>query len=191
MEQTMTRSSGNAGTSNWGTLICWKSVLGGVLVSFLAYMILSALGAGIGGLTAAHIIEKGENASGLATGAGLWIGGSAVLSLFLGSYFATRFSEVTHKQIGASQAILIAAIFFYLLINVAGSSVGSLAEVASHFSRSNAVSEADAAAAAKAVGEAGWLLFVTLVFGVGAAILGGVEGAIGNVRRPFTRVSEK
>lgn len=188
MERTIKTSDGVNG-SNWGTLICWRSVLGGVLVSVLTYMMLSALGAGIGGLTASHIIEKGENGSGLLTGAGLWIGGSAVIALFVGSYFATRFSEVTHKQIGACQAIVIAAIFFYLLVNVAGFSLGSLSEVAGHFSRMAAISDAEAAA--KAVGEAGWVLFVTLLLGVVAAVIGGVEGAHGNVRRPFTRIASK
>jgi hypothetical protein len=189
MDPSVNRSSVHSNENSKGTLICWKSVVAGVLVTFLAYMIFSALGAGIAGLTTSHIIEKGESASGLLTGAGLWIGGSAIVALFIGSYFATRFSEVTHKQIGASQAIVIAAIFFYLLVNVAGSSLGSLAEVAGHFSTRAAISEADAAA--KAVGEAGWLLFVTLLLGVVAAVFGGIEGALGNVRRPFHRVVAK
>ena len=171
--------------ANAGSWISWKTVAGGVLVTLLAYMMLSALGAGIGGITASHIIERGGNESGLATGAGLWMGASAAIALFLGSYFATRFSNITHKQAGACQAIVIAAIFFYLLINVANVSFGSFFEVAGNLSRTAAISDADAAA--KAVGAAGWLLFLTLILGVGAAIVGGLEGCVGNVRRPFKR----
>ena len=154
-----------------------------------AYTILVSLGAGIGGLTAAKIIEKGENASGLATGAGLWLGVSAIVSLFLGSYFATRFSEVTHKQVGACQAIVIAAIFFFLVINGTGSMIGSMSGVANHLADTAVASDADSVAAARAVGDTGWLLFVTFVLGLGSAILGGIEGATGNIRKPFSRMT--
>ena len=163
-----------------GGWICWKSVLGGVLVASLAYMILSALGAGVGGLTASHMIEKGENSSGLGTAAGLWLGASAILSTFLGSYFATRFSDVMHKQVAACQSIVISAVFFYLLINVANSTFGSFSEVAANIAPSKAVSEADLAA--KTVGEAGWILFLTLSLGVVAGVVGGIEGVLGNIR---------
>ena len=173
-----------AETSGRGSLICWKSVIGGVFVTLLAYMIFSSLGAGIWGLTASHIIEKGENGSGLTAGAGLWLGASSILSLFLGSYFATRYSDVTHKQVGACQSILIAAIFFFILVNVTSASFSSFAEVAGNLAHANAVSDADAAA--KTIGDAGWLLFVTLTAGVVAAIVGGIEGVMGNVKRPFT-----
>ena len=182
------RTLNHEGANPHGSLICWKSVIAGVLVSSLAYMTFAALGTGIGGLTVYHVIQKGGMDSGAVTAAGLWIGGSAVIALFLGAYFATRFSDVTHNQIGASQGIVIAAIFFYLLVNFAGASVGSMTEVANHFSRPSAVSEAEATA--KAVGEAGWLLFATLLLGVAAAVLGGIEGAHGNVRRPFSRRRE-
>ncbi len=175
--------------SHPGSLVCWRSVLAGVLVASLAYMILVALGAGIGGLTAAKIIEKGENGSGLATGAGLWMGASAIVSLFLGSYFATRFSEVTHKQVGACQSIVIAAIFFLLMINGTGSMLGSLSGVSNHLADASVASDADAAAAARVVGDTGWLLFVTFILGLASAILGGIEGATGNLRKPFSRMA--
>jgi hypothetical protein len=168
-----------------GSWICWKSVLGGVFVASLAYMILSSLGAGIGGLTASHMIEKGENSSGFGTVAGLWLGASAIISVFLGSYFSTRFSDVDHKQVAACQSIVISAIFFYLLINVANASFSSFSELAANISTSKAVSEADLAA--KTVGETGWILFLTLILGVIAGIIGGIEGVVGNLRRPFQK----
>ena len=146
---------------------------------------LSALGAGIGGLTASHIIEKGENGSGLATGAGVWLGGSAAIALFLGAYFATRYSEATHRQVGAAQGILIAAIFFYLLLNATGVSLGSFSELTGHLANNNATSNADEVA--KNIAAAGWMLFVSICFGIVAAVIGGIEGTTGNVRRPFSR----
>src|SRR5471030_2032055 len=95
-------------------LICWKSVISGVLISIMAFMILTALGAGIGGMTASNLISNEEGGSGLATGAGLWLGLSAVVSLFLGSFFSQRVSKyVTHK-VGAAHGIVIASIFFIL-----------------------------------------------------------------------------
>ena len=162
-----------------GTFICWKSVISGVLASLLAYMVFSALGAGIGGYTASRIIHRGGDDTALTTAAGVWLGGAAVLSQFLGSYFATRFSTVTHKQVASARAIVISAVFFYLLINSGSSTFGSFSEVAANLASSKAVSEED-------VGASGWLLFITLVVGIVASVLGAIEGTIGNVKRPFS-----
>lgn len=167
------------------TLFCWKSIIAGIFVAALIYMILSALGAGIGGFTVAHIIAKNENGTGLAAGAGLWLGFSAVISLFLGSYFATRYSIVTHKQVGAAQGIVISAVFFYLVLQSSGSFVGNLSVFSGNLANSGM---SDAEESARIVGDAGWMLFATFIAGVLASIFGGIEGALGNRRRPFSRI---
>jgi hypothetical protein len=189
MEQSSTENRYNSITDtrfNSTSHICWRSVFSGLFVALLTYIILSALGAGIGGLTVAHVIEKNENGTGLFAGAGLWLGFTAVVSLFLGSYFATRYSNATHKQIGGAQGILIAALFFFVVLHGSGSVVGNLSAFANNISA--APTNSDAEEAARVVADTGWTLFAATVLGVVAAIVGGVEGALGNRRRPFDRI---
>jgi hypothetical protein len=107
-------------------LICWKSVSAGVLISIMSYLILTSLGAGIAGLTASHVINNEEGGSALATGAGLWLGLTATISLFMGSYFALRISNFKTNRIGAAHGFVVASIFFILLMWGATSTIGSL-----------------------------------------------------------------
>ena len=110
------------------SLLSWKAVFAGVLISVMSYMILTALGAGIGGLTASNLISNEESGSGLATGAGLWLGISAVISLFLGSYFTLRVSNFLTNKVGAAHGFVVASIFFVLMIWGAGSAIGSFSK---------------------------------------------------------------
>ncbi len=107
-------------------LVCWKSVFSGVLISIMSYLVLTSLGAGIGGLTASHLISNEESGSGLATGAGLWLGLTATISLFMGSYFALRVSNFKTNKVGAAHGFVIASIFFSLLMWGATSTIGSV-----------------------------------------------------------------
>jgi hypothetical protein len=187
MVQSSTRLNKNDAQDESTTLFCWRSILAGIFVSLLSYMILSALGAGVGGFTVAHIIAKNENGTGLAAGAGVWLGLSSAISLFLGSYFATRYSNASHTQIGAAQGIVISAIFFFAIIQGSGTMLGNLSSFSLNVSGNTTSALSDAEEAARMVGDAGWILFATFLVGVLAAIFGGREGALGNRRRPFSR----
>ena len=109
-----------------GHLLCWKSVLSGVLISIMSYMILTALGAGVLGAAARSAIENESGATFLASSTGLWLGISIVISLFMGSYFAVRMSQSFTNKMGAAHGFVVASIFFVLAIMAAGSAVGSL-----------------------------------------------------------------
>ena len=108
-------------------LVCWKSVAAGVLITIMSYMILTALGAGIAGMSASSHIANEENATGLASLAGVWLGISAVISLFLGSYFTLRISRFVTNKVGAAHGFVVASIFFVLMVMAAGSGLGSIA----------------------------------------------------------------
>jgi hypothetical protein len=177
------------------TLVCWKSIFAGVLVAFLTYFILTSLGAGIGGFRAAHLIDQNENGTGLLTGAGIWLGLSCVLSLFLGSYFATRVSATPNRKIGGAHGVVIAAIFFGVLLNGAGPTLGSLTQVSGSMitnpgtgASTVVVTDADAERSARTFADMGWILFVTFALGTAAAVLGGYEGSTKNTKRPMHAV---
>ena len=178
-------------------MVCWKSIFTGLLGSLLVYFILSSLGAGIAGFRVAHLIARSEDGAGIMTGAGVWLGISAVVSLFLGAYFATRMADSLNRKVGGAHGVVIAALFFAWLLHGAGNSMGSLVQLSGSYmgndsamvsgASGNAVviSEADAEKAARTVADIGWVFFATFVLGSGAAILGGYEGVRANDKKPM------
>ena len=175
-------------------LIDWKSSLGGLLVTFMAYLLLTALGAGIGGMTASHLINHDESGNGFGTATGLWLGLTAVASLFLGSYFAVRVSRYQTTRAGAANGFLIASMFFILLIWGAGHSVsilgGEMGRMGGTIYSDGTVVPGQTVVTAQdanAVADAGWSLFATFVVGLIGAALGGRTAAHANVQRPIHR----
>jgi hypothetical protein len=92
----------------------------------MGYMVLTAIGAGVAGMTAANAIQNERGGMALATGAGLWLGLSAVIALFFGSYYTLRISKFVTNKIGAAHGFVVASIFFILLGMGATSSLGTL-----------------------------------------------------------------
>ena len=107
-------------------LLCWKSIFAGLLISIMAHMILSSLGVAIVGVAAQSVIENETGGSLLASGAGIWMGLSAVAALFLGSYFTVRISKSVTYKVGAAHGFVVSSAFFIILTVLATSAVGSL-----------------------------------------------------------------
>lgn len=106
------------------SLVSWKAILGGLFVALITYTTLIALGVGMGAASVSETIQQGNDPSGLAGGAALWLGISAFLSLGIGSYFAARTSTFITDQIGAAQGLILAALFFGFMIYGAGQTLG-------------------------------------------------------------------
>jgi hypothetical protein len=110
----------------------------GVLISVFCMIGLIGLGMAFGGIG----LEDGTSfkSAGIFTGA--WFLGSALVSLFVGSYFAARISKFQLGRIGSAQGLVIAALFMGLFLfeaimliggvgKVTGSLVGNTAGVVS------------------------------------------------------------
>ncbi len=106
------------------SLISWKSIFSGLLVAMITYSTLIALGVSMGGASASNLIQDGGNASGLATGAAVWMLFSVLLSLAAGGYFAARTSVLITGRMGAAQGLVIAALFFGFMMYGAGKTLG-------------------------------------------------------------------
>lgn len=109
-------------------LICWKSAIAGVFLSLVLFLLMSSLGAGVAGFTAEGLINKEDGGSALATGAGLWLGFSIVVSLFTGSYFSVRIARFMTSRIGSANGLVVASVFFAIITLGAGHLVGGIAE---------------------------------------------------------------
>jgi len=105
-----------------------RAIFTGVVLSFLSYACLLALGFAIGGSSLAGIIQQSQNASGLSIGSGIWMVASLLLSLYFGSYFAGRVSGMVPVRLGGVQGMVISAIFFFFIAAQVGSALGLIGQ---------------------------------------------------------------
>lgn len=89
-------------------LVSWRSVVAGLLVAFLSLAILLSLGLAFGGIG----LVDGADAQNAGIFTGVWFLVSAIISLFVGGYFAARVSKFHTGRIGMAQGAIIAAMFF-------------------------------------------------------------------------------
>lgn len=102
----------------------WRAIFAGVFVSMLIYFTLMSLGLAIGAGEVKDVIN-GASASGLGTGAGIWLVVTVLISLFVGSYASSRVSGLIMTRVGYVQGAVIAALFFGLMITQAGMLIGA------------------------------------------------------------------
>ena len=108
------------------TLISWRATLAGLSITLLTFFAFLALMMGLGGLG----LSDGASArsAGVFTASGLFI--AIVLSIFGGSYFAARVAKVTSEGMGASQGLLVGAVFILFILFQVMSAVGTLGKAA-------------------------------------------------------------
>lgn len=105
--------------------ISTRAVIAGLLVSIFVFTALTSLGAGVGGLALVQVIEN-RAGGGLPMGAAIWFALSTLLALFCGGYFAARVSNFITPRIGAAQGLVIASVFFVMVLWQIGMTVGWL-----------------------------------------------------------------
>ncbi len=108
-------------------LICWKSTVAGILVAFMTYLLLSSLGFALTGMSAQSAIDNETGGLLVLSGAGLWMGISAAVSLFIGSFFALRVSRYVTDKVGFIHGVVIASVFFIIMTFLAGGAVSGIA----------------------------------------------------------------
>lgn len=123
----VTGSESNISTMH--PLLSWRSVVAGLLISLLCLVGLVGLGLGFGGLG----LEDGTSARSAGIFSGVWFLVSALVSLFIGSYYAARISKFQMGRVGSAQGLVIASLFlgFFLYqivsaIGLIGSTTGNI-----------------------------------------------------------------
>ena len=107
-------------------LLSWRSIIAGLLVSFFIMAGLLGLGFAIGGIS----MNEDSTLGGISTFTGIWFGASALVSLFVGSFFATRISKFQNGFIGSAQGLIIASLFLGFFVYQAGALVGNVGSLA-------------------------------------------------------------
>lgn len=115
-------------------LISWRSVVAGLLISVFCMIGLLGLGMAFGGIG----LEDGSSLRSAGIFTGVWFLVSALVSLFLGSYFAARISKFQLGRIGSAQGLVIAALFLGLFLFETIMLIGGVGKVTGSLVRSTA-----------------------------------------------------
>lgn len=107
-------------------LISWRSVVAGLLIAFFIMTGLLGLGLAFGGIN----LSEDTTASSAGIFTGIWFLVSALISLFVGSYFAARVSKFQTGRIGSAQGLLIAALFLGFFLYQTVATIGSIGSAA-------------------------------------------------------------
>lgn len=113
-------------SSNMHPLMSWRSTIAGLLVSFLVMAGLVGLGLAFGGIG----LDDGTTARNASIFTGVWFVFSAILSIFIGSYFAARLSKFQTGRIGSAQGLVICSIFLGFFMYQTVMTIGSAGRAA-------------------------------------------------------------
>lgn len=105
--------------------VSWGSVIAGVILSLIAYLILSVLGAAIG-TSALSPLSRPNPLQGFGFGSGAYLIVMTVIAVFIGSYFAGRCAPV----LGWLHGLLAWAVMILLVVYGAASLVGGAVSAA-------------------------------------------------------------
>lgn len=136
-------------------LISWRAIVAGLLLALFTYIVFIALGVGVGGITLVDGIAA--DASSAAYWTAGWIVVGTALSLFIGAYFAARVARSPARIVGGGQALVLASLFFGVMLLQAATTIGGTARSLSALlgsAASNAVSLVEAAADSPQVADA-------------------------------------
>ncbi|WP_244818070.1 YrzE family protein [Caballeronia sp. Lep1P3] len=109
--------------------LSWGSIIAGVILSMIVYLIMSVLGTAIGASLLSPM-SKPDTLRGFGFGSGVWVIVTTVLAVFIGSYYAGRCAPVLGWLHGLlSWAVMTLLIVFGMtsLITGAVSTAGSIA----------------------------------------------------------------
>lgn len=103
-------------------LISWRSVVAGFIISLFFMVGFIGLGMAFGGIG----MYDGTTAANAGVFSGIWFFASALISLFVGSYFAARISKFQSGRVGSAQGLVIAALFLGMFIYQSISAIGGI-----------------------------------------------------------------
>lgn len=116
-------------SNNMHALISWRSIVAGLLIAMFSMIGLLGLGLAFGGIG----MDEDTSAKSAGIFTGVWFLVSALISLFVGSYFAARVSKFRLGRIGSAQGLVIAALFLGFFFYQTLSAIGSLGSAAGSF----------------------------------------------------------
>ena len=158
----------------------WGAIFAGLFIALGTLTLLSALGAAVG----ASAYDPGDAPRSYAMGSGAWAVLCALIAFFIGGFVAARASGHTDRKNGLFQGLLVWAVAITLIGSLVGTGLAraSVADTRAALTPNPVTRTTDdvtPAQARRAAAEIAWGTFVSLLLGLGAALIGGHFGARG------------
>jgi len=109
--------------------LSWGSVIAGVILSSIVYLIMSVLGTAIGASLLSPL-SRPDPLHGFGFGSGVWVIVTTVLAVFVGSYFAGRCAPVLGWLHGLLSWAVMTLLVVFGMTSLVGSAVSTLGSVA-------------------------------------------------------------
>ena len=109
--------------------LSWGSVIAGVILSSIVYLIMSVLGTAIGA-TLLSPLSQPNPLHGFGFGSGVWVIVTTVLAVFIGSYFAGRCAPVLGWLHGLLSWAVMTLLIVFGMTSLIGGAVGTVGSVA-------------------------------------------------------------
>lgn len=106
------------------SVVSWRAIFAGAFISLLTYSILMSLGLAIGGASLVGVIEGEGGGQALGIGSGVWLVVSTLISLFVGSYLASRSAGMIPMRLGRVHGLVVCSLFFIFMLSQLGSGIG-------------------------------------------------------------------
>jgi ABC-type multidrug transport system permease subunit len=110
--------------------VSWGAVIAGVILSLIAYLVLSVLGAAIGASLISPMSQPNPT-EGFGIGSGIWMLATTIIAVFIGSYFAGRCAPVLGWLHGLLAWAVMVLFVAYGMATVVGGAVHLAGSVAS------------------------------------------------------------
>jgi len=168
-----------------GSLTAWGAIFAGTIVALALQVFFSVLGMGLGLSLINPMVEQAF--SSLSGGAGIWMLITAVISLFVGGWFASRLSGTYSPFYGVMQGIvswaLATLVTFYLMTTAFGTVMSGFAGALGRWVSLTSVGTAfvnmqTAEQAMGAIQGVSIWAFLTVILGAIGAAIGGYIGTI-------------
>jgi ABC-type multidrug transport system permease subunit len=110
--------------------VSWGAVIAGVILSLIAYLVLSVLGAAIGASLISPMSQPNPT-EGFGIGSGIWMLATTIVAVFIGSYFAGRCAPVLGWLHGLLAWAVMVLFVAYGMASIVGGAVSLAGRVAS------------------------------------------------------------
>jgi hypothetical protein len=109
--------------------LSWGSVIAGVILSSIVYLVMSVLGAAIGASLLSPLSQPNP-LHGFGFGSGVWVIVTTVLAVFIGSYFAGRCAPVLGWLHGLLSWAVMTLLILFGMTSLIGGAVSTVSSVA-------------------------------------------------------------
>lgn len=106
--------------------ISWSAIFAGLFITLIVYVALMSLGLIFGGHSLSNYIQNPNDVRGLGFGATLWTLFSTVVALYAGGHMSGRIAGLITTRVGQMQGLVIASLFFVIMMTQFGIMIGLL-----------------------------------------------------------------